>query len=1035
MYLNNHTYFSLRYGAFSEEDLIQLARSHKLNTIVLTDINNTSACLNFVRLLHNEREKPVVGIDFRNRHRQLYVGIARNNDGFLNLNNFLSQHLENKLDLPERAPNLEDVYFIYPLDQVEKLELSRFRESEYIGISHTSLRKLLFSKYLKNKTQHVLLQTVTFRNKRDFNKHRLLRAIDLNILLSQLPAEQQGSMEDVMKPPHEIKKIFQGYEHILSNTEKLLRRCCIDFNFESRNLNANQRTYHRKEKFNYDADIHKLRELVEQGIKKRYGAENKIIRDRVEKEISTVIKKEFVGYFLINWRICQYAREQGYFYVGRGSGANSIIAYLLEITDVDPIELDLYFERFINDYRTSPPDFDIDFSWDDREDITRFIFDEFDNVALLGTYNTFQFRAVVRELGKVFGLPKSDIDRLSSIAPQGKTGDHIHDLVLKYGAELQDMPNYISIHAGGILITEKPIHYYSATTLPPKGYPTVQFDMHIAEDAGIHKFDILAQRGLGKIRDTLEIIKYNQPHAEVSDLRKDVKKFMQDSNINKMISQAKCIGCFYIESPAMRMLLSKLATNDYLGLVAASSVIRPGVAQSGMMREFIIRTRYPEKRKEAHPIMQKIMPDTYGIMVYQEDVIKVAHIYAKLSLAEADILRRGMSGKYRSREEFKQVERNYFRNCDKHGRNPEQAKEIWNQIKSFAGYAFAKGHSASYAVESYQSLYLKCYFPLEYMVATLNNGGGFYKPELYVHEAKMCGAQIEPPCINNSDINNYIEGKTIYLGFSYLKQLEKKTMSDIVTERNLSGDFEHLDDILTRVPISIEQLSILIRIDALRFTGLDRYELLWQAHLKLDKTMKPSLQKRLFHQSYDLNKIPKLKSSKLELAFEQLEVLGFQLTSHFDLLLDMPKNECTRKDMLNHIGKNILIYGYSVNIKTTHTKNGKRMQFGTFLDLKGEFFDTVMFPQTAARITFRGPGIYEIYGKVVEEFDFCSIEVSKMEKSHYIQDPRYAEENPQTMQRLEKQTNLREKRMGNGNGYRKINFDKSTTEANPFYNN
>ncbi|MGB5983502.1 MAG: DNA polymerase III subunit alpha [Nonlabens sp.] len=1041
MYLNNHSHFSLRYGTFSEEELIELSRYHKLKTIVLTDINNTSAFLNFIRLLSDAPEKPVVGVDFRNDHQQLYIGIARSNTGFQNLNEFLSNHLEKKKDLPERAPDLQDVYFIYPLKQVEKMDSlqsstyeSRFpacrqawRESEFIGISSTSIRRLPFSKYLKHVDRHILLQTVTFRNKLDFNKHRLLRAIDLNILLSQLPEEQQGDAEHKMLPLNALEEAFADHPHILENTHKLLDSCFISFNFEEKNLNANQKTYHRNTKNNQEADVLKLKQLVEEGIVKRYGKTNDIINERIEKEISTVIKKKFVGYFLINWRICQYARERGFFYVGRGSGANSILAYLLEITDVDPIELDLYFERFINDYRTSPPDFDIDFSWDDREDITRFIFNEFKNVALLGTYNTFQFRAVVRELGKVFGLPKSDIDKLTSVQPRGSTGDHIHDLVLKYGAKIQDMPNYISIHAGGILITEKPIHYYSATTLPPKGYPTVQFDMHIAEDAGIHKFDILAQRGLGKIRDAIEIIKYNQPDAKLMDLRKDVKKFMKDPKINKMISQAKCIGCFYIESPAMRMLLSKLATNDYLGLVAASSVIRPGVAQSGMMREFILRTRYPEKRREAHPIMQKIMPDTYGIMVYQEDVIKVAHIYAKLSLGESDILRRGMSGKYRSREEFKQVERNYFKNCDKHGRDPDQAKEIWNQIKSFAGYAFAKGHSASYAVESYQSLYLKCYFPLEYMTATLNNGGGFYKPEQYVHEAKMCGATIEPPCINNSDINNYIKGTSIFLGLGYLKQLEKKTIIEIINERNHAGLFIDLDDFIKRIHISMEQLSILIRIDTFRFTGVDRYELLWQAHFKLDKIMKASLQKKLFYHTFDLKKIPKLRSTHLELAFEQLEVLGFPLTSHYDLLLHEPKNNFCREDMLDRIGKYILIYGYSVNIKTTHTKSGKRMQFGTFLDLNGNFFDTVMFPPVAAKITFRGTGIYEIYGKVVEEFDFCSIEVIRMEKSHYIQDPRYAEENPQTMQRLDKQESLRNKRIGNGNGYRKMEFQLEKT--------
>ncbi|GAK92138.1 error-prone repair homolog of DNA polymerase III alpha subunit [Nonlabens ulvanivorans] len=388
----------------------------------------------------------------------------------------------------------------------------------------------------------------------------MLRCIDLNILLSQLPVSQQGNAEDQMIPVYDLKKAFEEYTIILKNTIQLLEQCYINFNFENAQLNANQQIY----KHSKEDDYLKLRKLAYDGIKNRYGdkKDKRVVIDRIEKEIGIVVKKGFVTYFLINWRICEYARSKKYFYVGRGSGANSILAYLLQITEVDPIELDLYFERFINDYRTSPPDFDIDFSWDDREDITRFIFEEFNNVALLATYNTFQYRAVVRELGKVFGLPKTDIDMLTTGHFQLGQLDQMHQLVLKYSHLIKGMPNYISIHAGGILITEKPIHYYSATSLPPKGYRTVQFDMHIAEDAGIHKFDILAQRGLGKIRDTIEIIKYNQPDAVLANLHTDVKKFMQDPEINNMISQAKCIGCFYIESPAMRMLLSKLATND-----------------------------------------------------------------------------------------------------------------------------------------------------------------------------------------------------------------------------------------------------------------------------------------------------------------------------------------------------------------------------------------------------------------------------------------------------------------------------------------
>jgi len=1010
VYINNHSYYSLRYGTISEQDLLELAVEQDIETLVLTDINNTSGCLNFVRLAQQYNRKALLGIDFRNNNTQLYVAIARNNSGFQELNAYLSKHLQAKKPFPEQAPAFEDVQVVYPLERVMELDKIRFSNSEFIGISTAALRKMPFTKYVKMTEKLVMLQTVSFRNKRDFNIHRLLRAVDLNILLSQLPTDQQGSPDDTMLPPAQLEKAFENFPNILENTHKLLDDCSIHFNFTESHLTENQQL------FNDDAaaDLAQLRALSAQGITDRYGETNPIIAERVAKEIDLVVRKNFVAYFLINWEICRYARSRGYFYVGRGSGANSLIAYLLHITEVDPIELDLYFERFINDYRTSPPDFDLDFSWDDREDITRYIFERFDNVALLATYNTFQFRAVVRELGKVFGLPKTDIDKLTSGDTAGVQLGEMHKLVLKYAALIKGMPNYTSIHAGGILITQRNMHYYSATTLPPKGFPTVQFDMHIAEDAGIHKFDILAQRGLGKIRDAIEIVKINQPHARLMDVHKDVNSFKTDPAINEMISQAQCIGCFYVESPAMRMLLSKLKTHDYLGLVAASSVIRPGVAQSGMMREYILRTRYPEKRKEAHPIMAQIMPETHGIMVYQEDVIKVAHYYAGLSLAEADVLRRGMSGKYRSRDEFKQVEDNYFNNCASKGHDPKEALEIWEQIKSFAGYAFAKGHSASYAVESYQSLYLKRYFPLEYMTATLNNGGGFYTPEIYVHEARMCGGTIEAPCINHSEYMNSIQGTTIYLALGYLKELEKRTVQRIIESRNFHGAFLSLEDFIDRVPISIEQLSILIRINAFRFTDTDRYVLLWQAHFKLDKSKKPQLQERLFKPAHRTIALPQLQTTMQELAFEQIELLGFPLCSPFDLLETPVTNRNGKREMEQHIGKHMELYGYLVNIKTTHTAAARKiMQFATFLDARGEFVDVVLFPQVASRVSFRGSGIYKITGKVTTEFDFTSLEVTHLERANTIVDPRYAEDNPQTIHRIDKQESLRDRRMGN----------------------
>src|SRR5690606_8952125 len=393
-----------------------------------------------------------------------------------------------------------------------------------------------------------------------------------------------------------------------------------------------------------------------------------------------------------------------------------LVAYLIGITDVDPVELNLYFERFINPFRASPPDFDIDFSTWDRDEIREYIFKRHEHVALLGTYNTFKYRAAIRELGKVFGLPKEEIDRLALGRFMNQALDELSKLVLKYATYIHGMPNYIGVHPSGILILDAPAHCFSATSLPPIGFPTVQFDMIIAEDVGIFKFDILGQRGLAKIKEAVSIVKQNRPEAFLRDLE-EVEVLKRDPNINCLLSQGRAIGAYYVESPAMRGLMKKLGTHDYLGLVAASSVIRPGVSSSGMKDEYIRREQDPQRRKQANPILLEIMPETHGIMVYQEDVLKVAHLFAGLDLGEADVLRRGMSGKFRSREEFQAVRTKFFANCEERGHDAALTNMVWEQIESFAGYAFAKGHSASYAVESYQSLYLKCYFPLEFMVA------------------------------------------------------------------------------------------------------------------------------------------------------------------------------------------------------------------------------------------------------------------------------------------------------------------------------
>ncbi|MDT0691089.1 DNA polymerase III subunit alpha [Salegentibacter sp. F188] len=986
MYLNCHTYYSLRYGTFPVQALCELAQSNGVESLALTDINNTSACLEFIKIAKKDYGiDPLVGIDFRNGVDQQYVGIAKNNSGFRKLNEHLSAYLHAERAFEPDAPALQDCYIIYPFEKVAQRKKKDFRENEFIGISIADLRKLPFWTYRHLEDKLVFLQSVSFRSKRDFNAHRLLRAIDNNTLLSKLPEREQGSFADRMLPQEKLTAHFQNFPHILKNTEKLMQSCKVDFEFgKGQNRNLLLAGTSKEE------DEEKLKRLCYERLPSRYPNANKDVFDRVERELSSIIKLNFVSFFLINLDIVEYAKSRNYPFIGRGSGANSVVAYVLGITNVDPIELDLYFERFINESRNSPPDFDIDFSWKDRNDVTAYIFKTYSNTALMGTYVTFKRRAVARELGKVFGLPKEEIDKLSAGHFKYKELDELQTLVLRYSALIEGFPNYLSVHSGGILILNDSVYNYTGTFLPPKGFITTQIDMNIAEEVGIHKFDILAQRGLSKITDAIEIIKVNQPDAEVEEME-NISVFKNDPEINKLLRTGDCMGVFYIESPAMRGLFLKLQTDNYLNLVAASSIIRPGISNGGMKEEYIRRHRDPERRKQGHPVMLEILEDTYGVMVYQEDVMKIAHKFAGLSFDDADVLRRGMSGKKTSKGKIELIEQNFRNNCREKGYSENIINEVWEQISSFAGYAFPKGHSASYAVESYQSLYLKKYFPLEFMVAALNNGGGFYSVETYIEEIRKCGGIVHAPCINKSDHPNTIYGKEIYLGLGYIKELEAKAVQQILENRQFFGDFKSLDDFIDRISVSIEQLSILLKIDAFRFTGLDKHHLLWKAHFKLSKTKRKTSQAVLFkpeHKDFDL---PEFEYSRLIEAYDQMELLGFPLSSHFDLLKNPMKPSVKAKNLQQYIGKEIEIYGNLIVAKKTPTANGKYMCFSTFYDQDSEIFDIVQFPASAEKYPLYSKGIYLCRGTVVEELDYVSINVQWLSRQETAPDPRFTD--------------------------------------------
>ncbi len=979
--LNNHSSFSFTYGTLSLREMYEWAAGQGLAELVLTDINSSAAGIEFVRIGKDQGIRPILGVDFRNGIDQQYLALAMNNEGYAEINQHLSHHLENNIPFPPEAPAFTNAFVIYPFAKAPQKKL---QAHEFVGVHPSQLIKLKFSSWKNHSNKLVILHSNSFRHKKDFNTHRLLRAINQNTLLSKLSQSEQASLKDVYTPPGELEKAFEEFPEIISNTRAMLAQCQIDFEFKNYQKSQNRAVW--TEGGSLADDREKIHSLCREGLSYRYGPKpSQEVLNRMQNELEVLEKRGYYSYFLINWDLVNYARRQNYFYVGRGSGANSLVAYLLRITDVDPIELDLYFERFMNMSRQQPPDFDVDFSWRDRQDITRYIFEKYPRAALLGSHTTFKYRAVVRELGKVLGLPGRDIDALSDARTRPADLDEMQQLVLKYGKLIEDFPHNMTIHSSGILIPEKEIYHFGATFLPPKGFSTTHFDMYSAEDVGLYKFDILGQRGLGKIKDGVELVKQNQPEAGDIDIH-HVRPFYEDEKIKSLLREGKTMACFYVESPAMRGLLKKLRGDTYRSLVAASSIIRPGVAKSGMMAEYIKRFRQPETRKYIHPKLAEILSETYGVMVYQEDVLKVAHYFAGLTLEESDILRRGMSWKFKERNRFHEVRQKFFSNCADYGYDPAVAEEVWRQIESFGNFAFAKGHSASYAVESYQSLFLKAYYPLEYMVATINNGGGFYRTETYINEARLHGAIIEAPCINRSQVETSINGRRIFLGFNLMKDLEDRAVEKILTERQKEGRFTSLKNFLDRVEISLEQLIILIRINAFRSLNTDKKKLLWEAHFLLGGAKKSSPVSDLFRSETPKMKLPELEHSPHENAVDEIEILGFPLSSPFELVPKLPEGTILARDLPDHIGKEISICGYLIHVKNLNTRGqrAEHMQFGCFLDIEGNFIDSVHFPKVAARYRFQGKGVYLLKGRVSEEYDFVSLETRYMERLPYV---------------------------------------------------
>lgn len=968
MLVNCHSYFSIRYGTISPRCLVQSIKDSGYVRFALTDINNVSASLECFDLAKGMGLHPVIGVECRDNGVFRYVLLAMNDQGLSSIHRIVEDYTLHGEGYPIRAPYLDDVVVIY---RAPSCDMEVLRPYEYIGIRHEEWSKAQHA-HRHHLDKLVIWHPVVFRKEKDFHIHRLLQCIDQGSLWTTVDEDILAHRHDFLLNAFELETRYAHCLKLVQQTNQLLDQCRVTLGAR-RCPNRKCFTASTRE------DQMLLTRLAAAGLRRRFRQVDQCLEDRLNDELNLIFEMNLQAYFLITWKIVDLCAAAGIVHVGRGSGANSLVAYCLHITDVDPVELNLLFERFINRSRGHPPDFDLDFSWKDRDDVLSIVTQCFgeDHVALLASYQTYKGKSIVREVGKVLGLSKRDLDLIVD-QPLAKEKHHpLAEQVFSWGRHIRQFPSHFSIHAGGVIVTQHPIPNYTARTMMPRGFPIVQLDMHHAERWGFHKYDLLSQRGIGHIEEAVDLIREDRGLA--LDVH-DMEMIKQDPDTLKLLAEGSWIGCFYIESPAMRGLLHKLQCRSYLDLIVASSIIRPGVARSGMMRKYLdMKTSSDGTIKYIHPVFDRLAA-TFGIMVFQEDVMWIVHAFAGFDMYHADLLRRLMTGKEKSPLILDKLRDQFFEGAHNLGRTQEVTAEVWRQIESFSGYAFCKAHSATYAAESMQSLYLKAHFPLHFITAVINNHGGFYPTEFYVHEARKLGAVVHPPCLIKSGYRSRLIGKDLYLGWDLVKGLRKQSVEQIVAFRAESND-RTLKTVFSRLHLSDQQWLLLIRIGAFRNLARDQSELIQYFLYHRQARTKHLQQPTLFHSELDAEmKLAISDPTMIETAREQMELFGFPLCNPFDLLKDPPVSQLLACELPKLEGRIINILGYYVLRKPVTTIDGGHMCFATWLDQAGDYYDSVHFPVVLDGYPIEGKGCYRIVGKVLLEHGYPLLEARYLEK-------------------------------------------------------
>ncbi len=1003
IHLNVHSDYSKGWGLGTIEEVCQAAKGLGIKQLALTDTNGVYGLVFFVQIAKEMGIEPILGSELLYGERRAVL-IVKNRQGYANLCHIISaRHCHCDFDLTRALRERRRGLIIFSDDfSLLKVLKRDSMEDLFVEMSPGYQMGRCYAFSRKTGIPPLATNRVYMVRKGQFRLHRILRAVSLNRKLSRLTGEDTCREHSFLNAPRDMIDQYPHAPIAISNTVKVAESSLSDWDFD-------RVIFPPFEKLDAEEAFNQLYRATMDGCRERYGKVTREVRERVAHEMRIIREKGFAPYFLVVADITKRASRS----CGRGSAAASIVSYALGITHVDPIKHNLFFERFLNPGRMDPPDIDVDFAWDERDQVIDYAFAKYGNrrTAMVANHNTLGARSAIREVAKVFGLTDREIGQVTDkIGFKWRLKEAWQELahnpkmrgikfrtpwddILTAAFQLQGHFTHLSTHCGGLVIVPDEVRRYCPVEISRSGLQVLQWEKDSVEEAGLVKIDILGNRSLAVIRDALDLVEKNHGrHIDYARLHP-----LNDPQTAAIFYKGETVGVFYFESPATRQVLTKVRSgftfDEYLALdhfllnVVVTSIIRPASNQA--IHTWISRLQ-GEKWAPPHPLLGPVLKETLGVMVFQEQLSQAAIHLAGFDPAEADTLRKTVSKKHKEKK-LRDFYARFVRGASERGVSRGVIEEVWQMMIGFDGYSFCKPHSASYTMVAYKSAYLRAHYPAEFMASVISNHGGYYSTLSYISETRRMGLEVLPPDINQSEIKYIGKDRQIRVGLMQLKEIAQEAKEAIIHTRVKTGPFISLEDFLnrTRPHIHLQDVRILIKggcfDDIAR--GISRPGLVWEAirfFARKEEKKAPGL--------FDLGKttvraLPLKRDRqapypKHVMLRHESEVFGFILSVHpLTLCGDILKglDYVRAEDLHSLVGREVTTIGWPVTGKTVHTKEGEPMKFITFEDLTA-VYEAVFFPKVYHRfchmLNVTGP--YILKGRVEETFNAINITVSRV---------------------------------------------------------